>query len=370
MAKGAGGMSHQIAPINVLSAVTTWPLLAAFLLFVTPDSRQKASGLTFAVAGALLTPLAVVLMPGTDAFAAACSCAVALMPLLLPPGADRASRILPFLITGCALIALNVHSALAVTVLCGAGIVLLAWREGRGTQKASSVWDMARSRLCGVVLGALGAALLPMQHQSPLGPVLLAIGLCMMAGLGPSPAPRSAAALMDTCLRFAAIVLMMRLNTQPLVHVLVLVAGFASLLMAVTASGARVALPMLSALAAISAATGEAAAVLLLLIAALGTTTLETRGKSTETDAIFWGSAPWPVFCALILIGRSLEIALLWLLVGCVALGLRGASLPLILPAWQRGERNMVAFVEVALLLCGLTAPLLLVWHPVAGWRP
>ncbi|MBS1103952.1 hypothetical protein JK202_13195 [Gluconobacter sp. Dm-62] len=361
---------HPLAPVGTLFAVTVWPLLAAFLLFLTPENRQSASSLTFAVAGLVITPLAVWLMPGTDALAAACSCIVTAIPLLLPQAQDRTGRILPFLVTGCALLALNIHSAFAVTVLCGAGTVLLAWREGRGPRKALVVWDMARSRLGGVVLGLLGASLLPMQ-QSSLGAVLLTVGLCMVAGLGPSPAPAPEAALLDTGLRFSALMLMLRLSAYPLVHLLMLIAGFGTIIMLVSSrsSGRSMSLPMLSAFGALAAATGEGTALVLLLLAALGLAVLDLRGAGGE-DGIAAGAAPWPVFCALVGIGRSLETGQLVLLVVCLLPALWSVRHMTLLPAFARGERGMVAVMQAVLLLGGLCGPLFLAWHPVTGWRP
>ncbi|GBR13836.1 hypothetical protein [Gluconobacter frateurii] len=362
---------HPLAPVGTLFAVTVWPLLAAFLLMLTPANRQPASSLTFAIAGAIMTPIAVWLMPGADALAAACSCAVAVMPLLLPPAKDRTGRILPFLVTGCALMALNVHSAFAVTVLCGAGTVLLAWREGRGAQKAAIVWDMARSRLGGVILGVLGASLLSME-QSPLGPVLLTVGLCMMAGLGPSPVPEPEAALLDTGLRFAAILLMLRLDHHALVHLLVLVAGFGTLIMkmAVQSKGRGQFLPVLAALGAIAAAVGEGSAIVLLLITSLGLAVLEREGEAGRYRTVADGMAPWPVFCALLAIGRSLEPFLLALMIVCLLPGLKNVRLAGLMPSGLALKSGMVPMVEAALLAVGLCGPLLLAWHPTPGWHP
>ncbi|MBS1026614.1 hypothetical protein [Gluconobacter albidus] len=361
---------HPLAPVGTLFAVTVWPLLAAFLLCLTPENRQSASSRTFAVAGLVITPLAVWLMPGTDALAAACSCIVTAIPLLLPQARDRTGRILPFLVTGCALLALNVHSAFAVTILCGAGTVLLAWREGRGPRQAAIVWDIARSRLGGVVLGLLGASLLPMQ-QSSLGAVLLTLGLCMVAGLGPSPAPAPEAALLDTGLRFAALMLMFRLSVYPLVHLLMLVAGFGTLLMLVLSrsTGRAISLPMLSALGAVAAAAGEGLALVLLLLSALGLGVLDLH-EAEGAEVIGAGAAPWPVFCALVGIGRSLETAQLVLLVLCLLPALWSVRPMTLLPAFGRGERGLVAVMQAVLLLGGLCGPLLLAWHPVTGWRP
>lgn len=365
---------HPLAPVGTLFAVTVWPLLAALLLFLTPENRQPASSVTFAVAGLVITPLAVWLMPGTDALAAACSCIVTAIPLLLPQAPDRTGRILPFLVTGCALLALNIHSAFAVTVLCGAGTVLLAWREGRGPRKALVVWDMARSRLGGVVLGLLGASLLPMP-QSSLGAVLLTVGLCMVAGLGPSPAPAPEAALLDTGLRFSALMLMFRLSAYPLVHLLMLIAGFGTIIMLVSSrstgasSGRSMPLPMLSAFGALAAATGEGTALVPLLLAALGLTVLNLRGAGGEDGIAAW-AAPWPVFCALVGIGRSLETGQLVLLVVCLLPSLWSVRHVTLLPALARGERGTVAVIQVVLLLGGLCGPLFLAWHPVTGWRP
>ena len=89
---------HPLAPVGTLFAVTVWPLLAAFLLFLTPENRQSASSRTFAVAGLAITPLAVWLMPGTDALAAACSCIVTAIPLLLPQARVMAPNPLPCIV--------------------------------------------------------------------------------------------------------------------------------------------------------------------------------------------------------------------------------------------------------------------------------
>ncbi|GBR68328.1 hypothetical protein [Gluconobacter kanchanaburiensis] len=366
---------HPLAPVGTLFAVTVWPLLAAFLLALTPENRQASSSLTFAVAGLVVTPLAVWLMPGTDALAAACSCIVTAIPLLLPPAQDRTGRILPFLVTGCALLAFNVHSAFAVTVLCGAGAVLLAWREGRGARKAAIVWDMARSRLGGVVLGLLGASLLPM-HQSSLGAVLLTVGLCMVAGLGPSPASAPEAAILDTGLRFSALMLMLRLSDYPLVHLLMLIAGFGTLLMLVSSrsSGRAFSLPMLSALGILAAATGEGPALVLLLLAALGLAAIglahQDPGGADEENGIAAGSAPWPVFCALVGIGRSLGSGNLALLVVCLLPALWSVRHMTLLPASGREGGHLVLVIQAVLLLGGLCGPLFLAWHPVTGWTP
>ncbi|QDH16406.1 hypothetical protein [Swingsia samuiensis] len=363
---------HPFAPIITLFAVTVWPLLAALLLLITPQSRQKASSLTFAIAGAIITFIAAWLLPRSDALAACCSCIVAAMPLLLPNvQQDRVGYILPFLVTGCVLMAMNVHSAFVIIVLCAAGTVLLAWREGRKAQQATLIWDMARLRLGGVIIAILGVSLLSVE-QSPIGSVLLTVGLCMMAGLGPSSFPGVEATLLDTGLRFAALLLMLRLSSYVWVHFFILIAGFGTLMMTVWGphQGRKAFLPILTALGAIAAGVGEGAALIVLLFVSFALAALDQRIKVTNYDMIAVGMAPWPIFCVLIAIGRSLNSFLLILMVMCLIPELKKIKSIRLFPAGPYKEFGWVPVIESLLLIVGLCGPLMLAWHPVSGWTP
>lgn len=154
---------------------------------------------------------------------------------------------------------------------------------------------------------------------------------------------------------------MFRLSAYPLVHLLMLIAGFGTIIMLVSSrsSGRSMSLPMLSAFGALAAATGEGTALVLLLLAALGLAVLDLRGAEGE-DGIAAGAAPWPVFCALVGIGRSLETGQLVLLVVCLLPALWSVRHRTLLPAFARGERGMVAVMQAVLLLVGL-------WSAVSG---
>nr|WP_294916406.1 hypothetical protein [uncultured Neokomagataea sp.] len=369
---------------SVLFAVTLWPWLAALLLYLTPSDRRFPAGMTFALAGGVLTPFAVWLLPGSDPLSAACSCLVALVPALLLHGGEERKRqsgmVLSFAVTGCALQALNVRDVFAVTALCGVGFVLSAWRAARRAQRASFVWDMTRSRLAGVVVAALGAAWLTLGRQvggdilsgngGMLGSVFLAAGLGMMAGLGPAPVPEEhddmAENLLEIALRFAAIALIWRLNAVSVVRDIVLAAGFVTLLM-MGIRRAQSIVGLLSGvigLAAVAAAFGAGNAVVLLCLAALGLAVGLRWVRVERLLQLGAGVPPSPVFVALLAMGLALPVT--WFVVVMV----------LWLPAlWRVGKEHYAVGAwmnrfELGLILIGVAGLCLLQWHPAPVWRP
>ncbi|QDH24088.1 hypothetical protein D5366_01080 [Neokomagataea tanensis] len=373
-------------PASLLFAVTLWPWLAAFLLYLTPASRQISTAMTFAVAGGVLTPFAVWLLPGNDPLAAGCSCLVSFVPLLvLRAGDDHyvgKGMVFSFAVVGCALQALNIRDVFAVTALCGTGLVLSAWRAASRAQRASFVWDMTRSRLAGVVVAALGAAWLALGRQagvgtetglgggSVLGGVFLAAGLGMMAGLGPSPVPEehedTAENLLEVALRFAAIVLIWRLNTAPLVREIILAAGFVTLLM-MSSRRQKTPIGLLSGLvglAAIAAAFGTGNAVVLLCFSAL---LLAAGPRWINNEYLLLlgaGAPPSPVFVAFLALGLALPLS--W------SVALFVVWLPALLRIRKDYHRAGLAMsrFDIGVLAMGLASALLLQWHPEPVWRP
>lgn len=297
-------------------ALLAWPFLAAFLLAVMPRAGRRAGGLTFAVAGAILTPPAVFLAAGVDAVAAWASCLVALGPLALLLERSGEAPAPFFLAAGCVLAAVNARAPLAVTAAVGAGTALLGWTVWRGSGSAVIAWDGARLRLAGVALAMLGAALLP--GGAPAGAALLAVGLCVTAGLGSAPSGGSAGAVLEAGLGFASLLLLLRLDSLPAARLVALLAGFGGLAVRGGAS--------LPALGAIAAATGEGVALLLLLAASLGAALLARFGRGYASMLVL-AASPGPVFIALALIASRLGPAPAVLLAALLLPGLAHSGL-------------------------------------------
>ncbi|MXV44765.1 hypothetical protein GS501_06910 [Saccharibacter sp. 17.LH.SD] len=290
---------------------------------------------------------------------------------------------LPFLVVGCSFMGFLFRSTLAVTIAVGAGSVLLAWWDGRATRRAMPAWVMARLRLCGVVLGGLGATLLhggaavvtPESAQT-LGIILSVVGVGMMAGLGSAATAAPELDLLDVGLRFAALTLMLHLAFYPLARHLMMVAGLLALFVTMVGRGhVFPLLPCLTGLGALAAATEQEIILLLLQAAALLSTSLRL-GVSLKNDE--YNTLPeravLPVIGVVLLqLGHVLSIVVLGILLLCIALGIRGLRLVPMREgsALYRGKQGRYTQVLVALLMvvavvgvCLSGQNILPEWHP------
>lgn len=390
MMDGQPLVPEGLLPPPGLFAVLCWPFLVALLLWA---SGRTGQGRGLALAGAVMSLLALVLFPHGLSFVQTAAlgleaCAPFLLFLTAPAAAapwqtyapaqagarnwedfsenaslevlererpplseaerreEGVAERLPFLVTGCALMALSIRSVLAVTVALGAGAVVLAWWDGRGARRAKSAWDMVRVRLCGVILSAFGAALLQALPVSPdsaqgatLSAVMLVVGLGMMAGLGEPRPPAPSFGLLEAGLRFGALFLLLQLAVSPLTQELTLLAGLAGLWLAVLGSGKTFPLlSVLTALGALAAGACQENALLLLFCAALLCSALQ-RLEERVSGARLASWCAVPVLCVvLIMLGRALPWGVTALAVAAVAWGLR--SLAFRFPGGLSRERD------------------------------
>ncbi|GBR44830.1 hypothetical protein AA106556_0555 [Neokomagataea tanensis NBRC 106556] len=191
-----------------------------------------------------------------------------------------------------------------------------------------------------------------------------------MAGLGPAPVREEhddiAENLLEIALRFAAIVLIWRLNAVLVVRDIVLAAGFVTLLM-MGLGRVQSTVGLLSGvmgLAAVAAAFGAGNAVVLLCLAALGLAVGQRWVRAERLLQLGAGVPPSPVFVALLAMGLALPT--MWFVVVMV----------LWLPAlWRVGTEHYAAGVwmnrfELGLILIGCAGLYLLQWHPEPVWKP
>ncbi|QDH14745.1 hypothetical protein [Oecophyllibacter saccharovorans] len=383
-----------LLPPPGLFAVLCWPFLVAVLLWA---SGRIGQGRGLALAGAAMSLFALVFFPNNLPIVQTVaigleSCTPLLLfvsaPLVNAPSGGQVeltraeaalAERLPFLVTGCGLMALCVQSVLAVVICLGAGAVVLAWWDGRGPRRARSAWDMVRLRLCGVCLSALGAALLQALPLTPdsqdgatLGAIMLVVGLGMMAGLGETNILVPAFALLETGLRFGALFLLLQLAVSPLTRELILLAGLAGLWLTVLGSGRRSAplLSLLVGLGAVAAGSGQENALLILFCAALlccalqrllAPLSIETgNAKVGGTQLVEWCALPLLVVI-LIMLAQVLSWVMTVLAVGALAWDLRTLTLQGLSLSWLGArmaapDRRLALGLGVGLLALALTA--------------
>lgn len=317
----------SILPSIGLFSVLCWPFLVGWLLWI---SRRVGHGYNLAIAGAVMTVGALCLFPSRLDILGKISVGLAsILPFMLfqftryreeadkKADADRVTDFgeqarnerLPFLITGCIIMALSLFSALLASLFIGAGCVILAWWDGLSPRKAMAAWSMVRLRLCGVILAVMGAALLQIKATLPAGGmetswalIFLVLGLGMMAGLGSLTGQKPSFALLDAGLRFAALCLMVRLGYYPLARNILLGAGLVGLVVSGVIQRRNEAfLPFLVALATIAASIQSLPAFLLLMAAGFCGIGLEQEEGFINWSVIFL------VFVALLLMGQHLS---------------------------------------------------------------
>ncbi|QHI95831.1 hypothetical protein GT348_05850 [Aristophania vespae] len=384
-------LSAVLLPSVGLFAVLCWPFLVAWLLWV---SRRTGHVKNLAAVGAIFTIGALVLFPSRLDLLAIMSIGVAsCLPLLLfwlpqtelsgaaisTPKGER----LPFLIIGCVLMALCLSSALAICVFIGAGCVILAWWDGQSTRRALAAWSMVRLRLCGVILGILGAALL---HEVPnahaevtgeiLGLVFLIIGLGMMAGLGSSSNQTASFVLLDIALRFAALTLMLRLGYYPFARDMMLLAGaIGSVISALFRRREDAFLLFVTSLASFAAAIQSPLAFLLLMIAALLGMGIKWHYQSLKINS--FDLPEWCVipifFVALMIIGRDLSPFYLGVMLLSVLLSCRNIDFIKGVQHHFVSCLSLDYFTKIMLFLIGFTTIMgacLMPYSFSVGWHP
>jgi len=367
---------HQLARF----LVPAWPLLAASLMALLPEAHATRSARHFALVGLALTLFLTPLLPGQDLLSRwGCLLAGATPFLALGKGQTRLTLCLDFISSCIITLALCAHNVLGVVCLTACATLSLAYRETLATTRARQAWDSMRMRLVGLILALLGTSLTTMSPDLAilrLGDLFLAVGLCLLAGLGtilPSPglsrhqhrgsAPERqdrATALPDMLLCLSAVGLMLRLPTREVTHVVLLLAGLAGLWLCVLArqDGAR----LLVSLATIAAALPIGPLPSLLLLSSGMVLAAEPQIPDAMRRWMTSGLPPWPGFAAggLILAGLS-EVGLIPTVIVLVALGLTAsrATLAWCMPLGWR-DRALV----LTLLGLGVIAPLVLGLSP------
>lgn len=390
-------LSHAVLPPGLfpspgLFALFCWPFLVTWLLWVSARAG-RAKEMAFAGVGVSLVALLGFShgLEFSEGVALALESVVpALLFMQLRPRGEGVGRLggsegerLPFLVVGCAFMGFCLRSTLAVTVAVGAGSVLLAWWDGRSIRRAMPAWMMARLRLCGVILSALGAALL---HGAPsimtpeaaqkLGVVLSVIGLAMMAGLGSAATAAAELDVLDVGLRFAALSVMLHMAIYPLARQLMIYAGLMALFITMVGRGKVFPLlPSLTGLGVLAAATQQETALLLLQAAALLGTALRLGISLTHTEeSSLPERAVIPVILVVLLqLGHLLSLEGLLIMLLCFALGIR--DIRLADPAvrgwsfWIGHDRHTHCLV-FALMVVALIGSCASGWIVVPRWQP
>ncbi|WP_018980256.1 hypothetical protein [Saccharibacter floricola] len=389
-------LPHSVIPAGIfpspgLFTLLCWPFLVTWVLWV---SERAGRAQEMAYAGMVISALGLLgcshgLALSEGIALALESCVPALLFMQLHPHGEGKGRLggregerLPFLVVGCVLMGFCLRSMLAVTVVIGAGSVLLAWWDGRAIRRAFPAWMMARLRLCGVVLSALGAVLLhgvpsevtPEAAQN-LGIVLSVLGLAMMAGLGSAATAAPELDMLDVGLRFAALTVMVHLAVYPLARHLMLLSGLIALLITMLGRGSVFPLlPCLTGLGVVAAATEQETALLLLQAGALLGTVLRVRASfDPKEQSTLPERALLPVMLVVLLqLGHVLPLGALVMLLLCLALGLRDVRLA---DPSHHGWRFWVGQDQQTRLLVSLLMILAFVgvclsgWNTVPGWR-
>ncbi|WP_162993534.1 hypothetical protein [Asaia bogorensis] len=360
---------HQLARF----LVPAWPLLAACLLALLPRAQAMRSARHFALIGLALTVCLTALLPGQDLLTRwGCLLAGTAPALALGKGQTRLTLCLDFISGSIITLALCAHDVLTVVCLTACAALILAYRETLATTRARQAWDSMRMRLAGLILALLGTSLTTMSPDlaiSRLGDLFLAVGLCLLAGLGttlPSRSlmpderhdtrtlrPERVAALPDMLLCLSAVSLMLRLPSREVTHVVLLLAGLTGLWLCVLSrqGGSR----PLVALATVATALPIGPIPSLLLLSSGMALAAEPDIPESMRRWITSSLPPWPGFAAGCMIVAGLDaVGVISALLVLAALGLTAsrASFEWRLPANWR-DRTLV----LALLGLGLATP-------------
>ncbi|GAB6853147.1 hypothetical protein [Asaia astilbis] len=364
---------HQLARF----LIPIWPFLAACLLALLPEKRAAASARIFALSGILLTLLLIPFLSGQDLLARWSCLLAGCVPFLA--WREREKRLtlsLNFLATSTIMLALCVHAVLTVACLTACCALLLALHETLATTRARQAWESMRLRLAGIVLTLLGASLTGLAsdlHTRRLGDLFLAIGLCLLAGIGKAATTQEATpdqdrgtALLEALLCLSAVALMLRLPERDITHITLVVAGLAGLWLCVLTrqDGPR----PLVALAIVAAALphGLFSALLYLSFSVAVAASPSLQGPSRRW--VLCGLPPWPSFAASCgVVAGLFSIGLLPVTLCLVALGAMAsrADLRWIVPGLWRDR-----IVLLALLALGLASPFFMqsAFQGTAGW--
>lgn len=360
----------------VLALLPCWPLLAACLLALTGRGQRAAAALFLAGTGLAVTILLTPFLPGQDALSGVVRVLAAGMPLLLwrREAAERLSGVVVFLTAFCVMLSVGLRAMLPVVALLALASVLPALHEAAGAPRARQAWEKARLRVMGAVLALLGAALAVSPGEvgttGRAGMLLLAVGLCLLAGLGQAAfeAPGVDRGL-DGLPRLGALALMLRLPPHEVIHLVFLVAGLVALALAVLRRESGTA--ALVTLCAAVGVTGHGVLAAALLFLTLGVV-LEC-GRISEGERRWMAAAvpPSPAFpAAALLVGPLLEMDRL---AGGVVLLMVVAQAARLRPAWV--ERAGPAFWLLAALGVGAAvtlacgAPGSWPWSGGLAWR-
>ncbi|WP_051625751.1 hypothetical protein [Kozakia baliensis] len=365
-------MAIDILAELALLLVPCWPLLAACLLSLTPTANLRSSAKSFALIGLIISVCLTPFMPGQDGLSNGARLLVACVPWLARRGEiGRIGVIVPFLACFCIMLALTAHAVLPIAALLGLAAALLALHEAAGAVRARVAWELARIRLAGAILALLGATLTGSSTQpdaARLGDLLLAVGLCLLAGLGPSPQgipEMGRPAVLDMLLRIGALALMLRLPDRDVTHMVFLLAGLGTLWLAVLA---RQCGPRLhAALATLCAAQGGA--VLPALLFMTGGLAI-CSGEMTERSARWASSSlpPYPHFTASLLLLSVLLMPHPFVgLAVLAALAIQAARTEMRWPTLLAWRQDAALWLLLAL---GLSSPLLMLLPWSLAWRP
>lgn len=225
---------HQLARF----LVPCWPLLATALLAILPQKRLAGASRSLAVAGPLLACVLILFMTNEDLLTRWSALLASCIPFLSwRSQADRLTLCLDLLACFALLLALEVRNTLSVAGLTGCGALILALSETLATARARQAWDFMRLRLAGVVLTLLGASLTGLTVEPAtirLGDLFLALGLCLLSGLGTSwtghdPGRDRQTSLLDMLLCLGAVALMLRLPDRGAINLVLDLAGLSAL---------------------------------------------------------------------------------------------------------------------------------------------
>ena len=360
-----GETLHQIAQF----LIPAWPLIAACLLILLPEARARSSARIFALAGLALTLVLTPLLYNQDLLARWGCLLASTVPLLAWREANgRIPTSLNFLASAVIMLALCAKSVLPVACLTGCAALVLALNETLVTSRAKQAWEPMRLRLAGLVMTLLGTSLTTLGADPALlrlGDLFMAVGLCLLAGLGlPGTSGRSIRAdyrnaiLLDMLLCLSAVALMLRLPERDMTHMVLLLAGFAGLWICVLTDQDS---PRISvALAIIAAALPIGIVPSLLFLTSAFALAAEPVIPLPVRRWIQCGLPPWPGFAAscMVLAGLARSGILLTVLCGlalCV-LASRCQLTPCLPASWR--DRAIL----LALLGLGLGAGI------VTGW--
>lgn len=339
-------LPQDIFPSPGLFTLFCWPFLVTWILWISARvgrARDMAFvGVGLSVIGLFGFSQGITFVEAVPLALEACVPALLFMQLR-PRGegvgclSGAEGERLPFLVVGCIFLSFCLRSTFAVTIVVGAGSVLLAWWDGRAIRRAMPAWMMVRLRLCGVILSSLGAALL---HGMPsvvtphaaesLGVIFSVIGLAMMAGLGSAVTAASELDFLDVGLRFAALTVMLPLAQYALARQIMIFSGLIALFITmVRRERVFPLLPCFTSLGILAVAVEQQVALLLLQATALLGISLRLGIPLDYMEASTLPErAAFPALIVVLLqLGHFLPFSVLAIILGCLAIGMRGMRL-------------------------------------------